>query len=142
MPIEDRNLEPGTRLLGSYKKQTYVCRVEAGEEEGEVVFVLEDGQRFKSLSSAASDIMGGKAVNGWRFWTVEGQETPQSPEPRTKTTRPKKTIFKTPNQSGLEEGRSRWFCSACMNGFVIEGGEEPEQCPQGHKNDNADQEPK
>ncbi len=108
MAIEDRNLEPGTRLLGSYKKQTYVCRVEAGEEEGEVVFVLEDGQRFKSLSSAASNIMGGKAVNGWRFWTVEGREPEpaSTTEPGPKTTRPKKTIFKTPNQSGLEKARA------------------------------------
>ena len=64
MAIENRNLEIGTRLVATYKKQAYVCTVEAGETEGEIAFVLEGGRRFKSPSAAAMHVMGGKAVNG------------------------------------------------------------------------------
>ena len=74
MAIEDRNLEVGTRLVASYKKQAHVCTVEEAEESEGTVFVLEDGRKFKSPSSAASAVMGGKTVNGWRFWSVEGAE--------------------------------------------------------------------
>src|SRR5688572_1116444 len=85
MPIQNPNLEAGTRLVANYKKQAYVCMVVA-EGEG-LAFVLEDGRRFKSLSSAGSAVMDGKAVNGWRFWSVETAETtrpvPDTP-PRTK----------------------------------------------------------
>ena len=74
MAIEDRNLEVGTHLVASYKRQAHVCTVERAEEGEGILFVLEDGRRFKSPSSAGSAIMGGKAVNGWRFWSVEGAE--------------------------------------------------------------------
>ena len=77
MPIENRNLTAGTRLVANYKKQVYVCTVE--EEDGKTAFVLEDGKRFKSPSSAASAVMGGKAVNGWRFWSVEGERPEAGP---------------------------------------------------------------
>ncbi len=70
MPILNRSLEVGTRLVGSYRKERYVCTVEQ-EEDGKLVYVLEDGRRSKSPSSAASALMDGKAVNGWRFWSLE-----------------------------------------------------------------------
>jgi len=34
MAIEDRSLPVGTRLVANYKKQTYVCTVEAGDVAG------------------------------------------------------------------------------------------------------------
>ena len=74
MAIEDRNLTVGTRLVASYRKQAHACMVEKAEEGGKLAFVLEDGRKFKSASSAASAVMGGKAVNGWRFWSVQGAE--------------------------------------------------------------------
>ena len=80
MAIENRNLPVGTRIWANYKKTRYVCTVEAGEEEGSVVYVLEDGSKHKSPSAAGSKVMGGKAVNGWRFWTVEGDEPAAGPE--------------------------------------------------------------
>ena len=46
--------------------------VEKADEGGKLAFVLEDGKRYKSASAAASALMGGKAVNGWRFWSVQG----------------------------------------------------------------------
>jgi hypothetical protein len=83
MAIENRNLAVGTRLVASYKKQTYVCTVEATEEGAGVLFALEGGKKFKSPSAAGSHIMGGKAVNGWRFWSVEGE----APAPRRRPRR-------------------------------------------------------
>ncbi len=38
MAIEDRNLGAGTRLVATYKKQAFVCTVEAGED-GKPVYV-------------------------------------------------------------------------------------------------------
>ena len=145
MAIENRNLPVGTRIWANYKKTRYVCTVEAGEEEGSLAFVLEDGSKHKSASAAGSKVMGGKAVNGWRFWTVEG-EAPAAAEPEAKPERktrgarkkPSKTIFKTPSQDGVADGSSRWFCSACMDAFEIDGADEPEACPKGHRNDDPE----
>ena len=71
MAITNRDLPVGTRLVADYKKAHYVCVVEAGED-GKKAFVLEDGKRYKSPSSAASAVMGGSAANGWKFWSLEG----------------------------------------------------------------------
>lgn len=71
MTIENRNLKPSTVLVARYKKQEYRAEVQAGED-GRVLIWL-DGQSFKSPSSAAKSITGG-AVNGWRFWSLEGAE--------------------------------------------------------------------
>jgi hypothetical protein len=143
MAIEDRNLPVGTRLVANYKKQRYVCTVEAAEEDGSVVFVLEDGSRHKSPSAAGSKVMGGKAVNGWRFWTVEGEAPAATEEAQARTNgkkakQPRKTIYRVPNQSGVPEGKLRVFCSACMKGWVADGADVPEVCPEGHRNDDPE----
>ncbi len=144
MPIENRNLKVGTRLVATYKKQAYVCTVEKAEEGDGVVFVLEDGKRYKSPSSAGSAVMGGKAVNGWRFWSVEGtepaaKETKEEGEkPKSRSSKAKKVLYRNPNQQGMAEGKSRWFCTACMKGFVVDEGETPEVCPEGHRIDDAE----
>jgi hypothetical protein len=145
MAIENRNLPLGTRLVANYKKTRYVCTVAVGEE-GSVAYVLEGGQRFKSPSAAASFVMSGQAANGWRFWTVEGDEPEAKAAPEAKPERksrgsrkkPSKTIFKTSSQDGVAEGKSSWFCSACMDAFVIDGADEPEACPKGHRNDDPE----
>src|SRR6266540_5621767 len=97
MPIDNRDLVvEGARLTGRYKKQTFVCEV-ARDGEGNLVFKV-DGKEFKSPSSAGSHVMGGGAVNGWRFWSLEGAataanvaadsaETPAKPEPKAKAPR-------------------------------------------------------
>ena len=48
MAIEDRNLTVGTRLAASYRKQAHACMVEKADEGGGILFVLEDGRKFKS----------------------------------------------------------------------------------------------
>src|SRR3954452_23942159 len=83
--IEDRNLTIGTRLVATYKKTRYVCTVEISADGDRNEFVLEDGKRFKNPSSAGMAVIGGKAVNGWRFWAIEtaGTEATQpKPEKR------------------------------------------------------------
>ena len=145
MAVENRNLPIGTKIWVNYKKTRYVCTVEAGEEEGSVVYVLEDGSKHKSPSAAGSKVMGGTACNGWRFWSVEGDEpapVPDAEKPATKARGGKKkaseTIARMESQEGVAEGSTRYFCSACMDGFVAEGIEEPEACPKGHRNDDAE----
>src|SRR5688572_32775655 len=96
MAIEDRNVPIGTRLVANYKKQTFVCTVEA-EGEG-LAFVLEDGSRHKSPSAAGSKVMGGGAVNGWRFWSVEGAAPAKAPKPE-KPAKPAK-VAKTKTGGG------------------------------------------
>ena len=76
MSIKDRNLKPGTVLVARYKKEDHRCEVAAGEE-GKVLYRLADGREFTSPSAAGSAVMGGTACNGWRFWSVEGEEEPK-----------------------------------------------------------------
>jgi hypothetical protein len=143
MVIENRNLLAGTRLVANYKKTRYVCTMEAaGEGEEGVAFVLENGKRFKSPSAAGSAVMGGKAVNGWRFWSLEGDAPDATGSEAAAEAKPakatggsgkgKKTIYRVPPGPNLGEGKSRWFCVACMKGFVIAGTEAPAACPEGH----------
>jgi hypothetical protein len=159
MVIENRNLPVGTRLVASYKKQAFVCTVEAGEEEGALAFVLEDGQRFKSPSAAGSKVMGGGAVNGWRFWSVEGTEpartekaekpakapkatkapkAPKSKSPGSRRSKSTATVYAMPSQEGVAEGHIRIFCRACMNGYIVEGTDLPDTCPEGHSNSDPE----
>lgn len=72
MPIENRNLESGTKLTACYKKQEYTAEVVTGEK-GKTFYKLPDGREFKSPSSAATAITG-KACNGWAFWSVDTEE--------------------------------------------------------------------
>jgi hypothetical protein len=70
MPIENRNLEPGTKLIAKYKGETYHALVVAGTE-GRVLYQLSpyDGREFTSPSSLGTAVSG-KSCNGWSFWSV------------------------------------------------------------------------
>ena len=128
MSIENRNLEPGTKLVTRYKGKEYTAEV-VKTEEG-LRYRLADGRKFKSLSSAGSAIMGGSACNGWRFWSVAGTEA-------AKPNAAKKAAKKAEANPGnglitrLEDGR--YFCSACMDAFDAPKGVEPIGCPAGHR---------
>ena len=71
MPITNRNLEPGTRLIANYKKETHHALVVAGPE-GNVLYRLVpyDGKEYRSPSSLGSAVTG-KSCNGWAFWSVD-----------------------------------------------------------------------
>src|SRR3990172_9786450 len=77
MPLENRNLEPGTVLVARYKKQDRTCEV-VQTEEG-LRYRLDDGSEHKSPSSAGKAAMGGVACNGWRFWSLQGTEPARKP---------------------------------------------------------------
>ena len=142
MPIENRTLTPGTILVATYKKQTYTCEVVA--EGGETRFKLAgDDTLYKSPSAAASALMGGIAANGWRFFSVEGAQPAASTEKAekaakaSKATAPAKLLLvrlirKTPNQRGVPERSTKWFCSTCMKSFIGPATPEPSACPEGH----------
>jgi hypothetical protein len=142
MPITNRDLPEGTRLVAKYKKQAFVCTVEE-DAEGKRTYVV-DGKAFASPSAAGSHVMGGTACNGWRFWTVEGEEPQATEKPAqpkangAKARKPAKLISKTPNQKGVPEGEVRFFCNACMSSFTAPAGTAPEACPEGHRADDAE----
>ncbi len=143
MAIENRNLEAGTLLAGRYKGKRHECTVL--ESDGVKAYSLEDGSIHRSLSAAASKLMDGASVNGWRFWSLANEldderrpaerPTAREPKPVTKTV---KVIKRVPNQKGIPEGSTKWWCSACMKGFVAEGASVPEVCPEGHQREEAD----
>jgi hypothetical protein len=103
MPIADRNLSGGTRLVGRYKGATY--RAEVVQTDESLRYRLEDGREFKSPSSAASAVMGGKAVNGWRLWSVADEAT-DAPSQTAKpgAGRPKKSASKPATEQSAPSG--------------------------------------
>lgn len=129
MAIQDRNLKVGTRLTAKYKGETHEAEV-VETTEG-VRYRLADGRDFTSPSSAGSAVMGGTACNGWRFWSVAGQE-PKAKPTKASTRASKKAAKKNGNGliSRLEDGR--YFCSACQEAFDAPKDVEPQGCPRGH----------
>ena len=75
MAIENGTYRSGPAWWRNYKKSPLRLHRRGGRGGGQTPFVLEDGKRFKSPSAAGSAVMGGTACNGWRFWSVEGEET-------------------------------------------------------------------
>jgi hypothetical protein len=141
MAITNRNLPAGTRLVAKYKVSSRFCAV---QEDG--TYKLDGDQDLgetKSLSVAGSAIMGGIACNGWRFWTVDGEEPAPSAMPSPSITasakqKARKVITRTANQKGATEGQVRYFCAACCNGFEAPEGEAPDACPVGHRSDDPE----
>ncbi len=127
MSIENRDLKAGTKLVARYKAKEYTAEV-VSTEEG-VRYRLEDGREFKSPSSAGSAVMGGKACNGWRFWSLAGSEKAKPKKAANKPTKSNGNRV-TDLISRLEDGR--FFCSACQEAFEAPEGVEPQGCPKGH----------
>jgi hypothetical protein len=155
MAIQNRELAAGTILVAKYKGVEHRVLV-LGDHETGLGFELDGKTIYKSPSAAGSAVMGGTACNGWRFWSVEGEEQPKAERP-TKTERTARTakpkaekpkngtngrtvtlIRRVPNQKGVADGSIKWFCSACMKGFVAEGTATPGACPEGHGREEAD----
>lgn len=154
MVIENRDaVVAGTKLVATYKKQQYVCSVEAGED-GKLAFDY-DGKSYGSPSSAGTAIIG-TACNGWRFWSLAdgSPATKRTAKPKTKattTSMPKtarrrrqqekakpRILHRHDNQDDLSEGETRWVCNACLKHFTVFGNETPEACPEGHRNDDQE----
>ena len=103
MPIENRELAAGTRLVARYKKQDRTCEV-VETAEG-LRYRLDNGTEHKSPSSAGKAAMDGVACNGWRFWSVAGTE-PAKREPKAKTDKPTKER-KTLRRPTVNESQKR-----------------------------------
>lgn len=133
MTIENRTLEAGTRLAARYKGETHTVLVLL-DHEGKPGYELDGGTIYRSLSAAGSAIMKGQACNGWRFWSLEANlaEKPANEPKAAKATKSVKLIRKLPNQKGVDEGQTRYFCSSCMASFLTDAMDEPEFCPKGH----------
>lgn len=166
MPITNRNLPAGTRLVAKYKGATYGARIlEDGLIELDPRPNESHAKTFKSPSAAGSAIMGGIACNGWRFWSVDGPEpeaatcafcgAPMRPGDKTDecshaegqggaaatlAAKPKtaKVISRVPNQKGVEEGKTRFWCNGCMKSFLADAGTTPDACPEGHSASTLD----
>ncbi len=139
MPIENRELKPGTRLVARYKNHEHTAAVVEGEQGG-LRYRLEDGREFKSPSAAGSAVMGGVACNGWRFWSLAGEAEPAPPKKQRKERKPNaKTqgFHRLPDEEGTAEGTAKYFCDSCMEAFEAPAGEEPATCPKGHQPDGS-----
>lgn len=123
LSIENRDLKPGTKLIARYKGQEYTAEV-VQTEDGKR-YRLADGKEFKSPSSAGSAVMGGSACNGWRFWSLAGENGKQ-PAKKPRASKPKKEAgFRQ-----LDDGR--FWCDSCMDAFEAPKGVTPIGCPKGH----------
>ncbi len=142
MAIEDRNLAKGTKLVARHKKTLYSAEV-VETDEG-VRYRIEDGREFKSPSAAAKAITGG-AVNGWRFWSLAGEDGEPTDRRRAAPRKEKgegklvRQVRKLPNQRGVPEGQVRYYCAACQEGFLVDAGTEPDLCPEGHAREVEDE---
>src|SRR5512140_2846954 len=105
MPLDNRNLEPGTVLVARYKGQDRTCEV-VQTEDG-LRYRLDDGSEHKSPSSAGKAAMGGVACNGWRFWSLQGTEPARKPkaEKPAKTTPKKAPAKAAPKAKGKKAAK-------------------------------------
>jgi hypothetical protein len=124
MPIENRNVEPGTVLVARHKGRDRTC--EAVKTDEGLRFRLDDGTEHRSPSSAGKAAMGGIACNGWRFWSLQGTELPKrerSAKPaaarRPKKAAAKKGAGRTTKGKGVRSAAqsARYGCGACGESF-------------------------
>lgn len=104
MPIENRELAARTRLVARHKGKEHVCEV-VQTEDGLRYRV--DGKDFTSPSSAGRAVTGGVAVNGWKFWSLEGtlkERTPKTAKPKAEKTA-KKSASKTVKPKAKKGGK-------------------------------------
>lgn len=101
----------GTRLVARYKGVDHSAEVAAGED-GKVRYRLADGREFKSLSAAASAVMGGIAANGWRWWSLDAGDPA-----RTTTATPAAATAGT-QAAPVSPSAARPRCARCGKSFV------------------------
>lgn len=138
-------------FVGSYKGATYrAVQLEDGafavpslSIEDEEVDATLTGERFKSLSNAghavAAFVLARLGLENKTpparatFKLVSGTVAERVKATSTKGSKARALrIFKRSPVNHVAAGQSRWFCSACMASFVVEGDDEPSSCPQGH----------
>lgn len=63
----------------------------------------------------------------------EQKEAPATTAAPEQTAASNKNFRRTPNQKGVSEGMTRWYCQTCEKSFMAPYGDIPLACPQGHK---------
>jgi hypothetical protein len=63
----------------------------------------------------------------------EPKEAPATTAATEQTPASKKSLRRVPNQKGVSEGMTRWYCQTCEESFMAPYGEIPLACPQGNK---------
>lgn len=123
--IEDRNLQPGTRLVARYRGETYTAEV-VQTEDGLRYRLADDGREFRSPSAAGSAVMGGQACNGWRFWSVEGTAWERKAKPEKRPRQPQAKAApkakggkaKQGNGVAVNDGLNGFICETCSLSFL------------------------
>jgi len=128
MPIENRDLQAGTRLMARHKGADALCEV-VQTDEG-LRYRVGD-KDFNSPSSAGRAVTGGVAVNGWKFWSLEGTlkerkaEKPKAEKPAkksaAKTVKPKgkkgAKKSKSTKKAARAASRDSFGCGVCPETF-------------------------
>ena len=65
-PAAVRSLEAGMRFEAAYRGSPRAVEVVAAGDR--MMFRLDDGREFTSLSGAGLAVVGGPSCNGWKFW--------------------------------------------------------------------------
>jgi len=107
--FENRKLEVGTTLVARYKKEEHQAEVVAGEGD-KTLIRLADGREFTSVSAAGSAVMGGVACNGWRFWSLQGEQPAKAEKPKADRKGGSKAKAKT-------DGEGKIACGDCGQEF-------------------------
>lgn len=149
MAIDNKDkIKAGVKLVARYKGAIVECIV--GEKDGALTYTVGD-QTFNSPSKAGSHAANGTSVNGYRFWSLEGElgegrkaTEPKAPKAKGEKAAPKAKAEKAPKAAnpvikkqrkqpeGLAEGEVSYFCSACMKPFTAPTSPAPTACPEGH----------
>ncbi len=119
--IADRTrLQPGTRLVATYKKERYQAEV---KKLGDATVIVLGNNRgvFKSLSSAGTAITE-KACNGWTFWSIDDDRAPAKEEAvveeqpvACKRKRATETNHEDDGHNGHENGNNAYGTPIDMN---------------------------
>jgi hypothetical protein len=79
MAITDRTLTAGMTFWAKYKGATSTATLRGTLSEGGEIEVAGLEKRFKTLSGAGAAVRGGKATNGFDFWTMGAPPTEETP---------------------------------------------------------------
>jgi hypothetical protein len=125
VPIDNRDLAAGTKISARYKGKTHTCEV-VQTDEG-IAYRL-DGKDYNSPSSAGRAVTGGVAVNGWRFWSLDGDLKPAraKTEPKSKTTKRAPAKKKPAKKAAAKKGKparaaskgDQYGCGVCGESFT------------------------
>jgi hypothetical protein len=118
VPIDNRDLAAGAKISARYKGKTHTCEV-VQTDEG-IAYRL-DGKDYNSPSSAGRAVTGGVAVNGWRFWSLDGDLKPARAKPAKKAPAKKAPAKKSAKKAAAKKSKPARAASAEVYGCGVCG---------------------